>query len=160
VIHYFGSKERLFLTALTDDFRPQADSFIHEQVSSGTSGLGERLVRAALETWFTDLGTVPAAAQFLAVASTSEQAAGVLREIVTEGGVFRLVSALGLSQPMLRAALIGSTMFGLMLARFVVPIEPIASAHVDELVAWYAPTVERYLTMPMQESERRSSDDA
>jgi AcrR family transcriptional regulator len=159
VIHYFGSKERLFLAALTDDFRPESDRFIDEQVSAGTSGLGERLVRASLQAWFADLGTVPAAAQFLAVASTSEQAASVLREIVTEGGVFRLVSALGLSQPKLRATLIGSTVFGLVLARFVVRIEPVASADVDELVAWYAPTVQRYLTMPLPKSPSAPQDE-
>jgi hypothetical protein len=32
------------------------------------------------------------------------------------------------------------------LLRYVVELEPVASADVDDLVRWYAPTVQRYLS--------------
>jgi len=35
------------------------------------------------------------------------------------------------------------------LARYVVGVEPLASASHDELVAAYAPTLQRYLEMPL-----------
>ena len=36
-----------------------------------------------------------------------------------------------------------------MLARFVLRLEPVASADLDTVVAWYAPTVQRYLIDPL-----------
>jgi hypothetical protein len=48
-----------------------------------------------------------------------------------------------------RAALIGTELVGLALARFVLSVEPIASADLDTLVAWYGPTLQRYLTGPL-----------
>jgi Tetracyclin repressor-like, C-terminal domain len=61
----------------------------------------------------------------------------------------RVALAVGLPQPRLRSALAGSTVFGLAMARYVVRLEPIASADVDSLVAWYAPTLQRYLAEPL-----------
>ena len=41
-----------------------------------------------------------------------------------------------------------------MLARFVLRLEPVASADLDTVVAWYAPTVQRYLTAPLADGDR------
>ena len=41
-----------------------------------------------------------------------------------------------------------------MIARLVVRLEPIASADIDSLVAWYAPTLQRYLTGPLLSGRR------
>jgi Tetracyclin repressor-like, C-terminal domain len=40
-------------------------------------------------------------------------------------------------------------MIGLGLARFVLKIEPLASADIDTVVATVGPTVQRYLTGPL-----------
>jgi AcrR family transcriptional regulator len=149
VLHYFGSKERLFLTALTDEFRPEADEFARDQLGANLEGLGERLVRRSLEAWFTSPSIMPAVVEFLAVASQTAPTAAYLREVLFEGGIFRLISALGLGEPKLRTALIGATLFGLALARFVVRLEPIADADLETLVACYAPVVQHFLTMPV-----------
>jgi hypothetical protein len=79
-------------------------------------------------------------------ASSDSDAAHVLREHFGEGGLSRMMEALGLSQPRLRATLVATEIVGLMLARFVLRLEPVASADLDTIVAWYAPTVQRYLT--------------
>ena len=42
--------------------------------------------------------------------------------------------------------LVASQVIGLILARYVVRIEPIASLDTERLVAIYAPTIQRYLT--------------
>ena len=45
----------------------------------------------------------------------------------------------------LRAALVASQVAGLLIARYVLRLPPLAEASIDELVARLAPTVQRYL---------------
>jgi hypothetical protein len=47
---------------------------------------------------------------------------------------------------MLRAALVVSELVGLVSARSVLQIKPISGADLESLIAWYAPTLQRYLT--------------
>ena len=56
--------------------------------------------------------------------------------------------ALGLDRPELRMPLVASQVIGLILLRYVLEVEPLASLSADEVVAIYAPTLQRYLTGP------------
>ncbi len=146
VHHYFGSKDQLLLTAL----QPAALEAMPQLIAAGTDGLGERVIRATFEVyegihpsgWAMLVGLVRSA-------TTHEEAARMLRDAMGSGGLFMLVEALGLPQPRLRVALVASELVGLAMARFVIGIEPIASADVDAIVDWYAPTFQRYLTAPL-----------
>jgi len=148
VHHYFGSKERLLVAAL----QPEALALVPDLLAEGLDGLGERLLRAAFTTfesgypagWGTLIGLVRSA-------TTHEEAAALLRESFASGGLTMLVDALRLPQARLRAALIGTELFGMAMARFIVRLEPIASADIESLVSWYAPNVQRYLTEPLAE---------
>ncbi len=60
--------------------------------------------------------------------------------------VGRVARAIDADRPELRATLCGSQIVGLVMLRYVVKVEPVASAGHDELVAWIAPTLQRYLT--------------
>ena len=50
----------------------------------------------------------------------------------------------------LRASLVGSQLVGLAMARYIVGIEPLASAPPDAVVAAVAPNLQRYLTGPLE----------
>jgi hypothetical protein len=56
-----------------------------------------------------------------------------------------------------RASLVGTQILGLGLARFVLRIEPVASASDEDLVASIAPTVQRYLTGDVRRRRREPS---
>jgi Tetracyclin repressor-like, C-terminal domain len=45
----------------------------------------------------------------------------------------------------LRATLVGSQLIGLAIARYLLRIEPLASADAQTVASWLAPTLERYL---------------
>jgi hypothetical protein len=45
--------------------------------------------------------------------------------------------------------LVASQLIGLVMLRYVLAVEPLASAPAEELVAIYAPTLQRYLTGPL-----------
>ena len=61
----------------------------------------------------------------------------------------RLVGEIAAPDPELRASLVGSQLIGLVMARFIVRVEPLASAPVEQVVAAIAPTLQRYLTGPI-----------
>jgi hypothetical protein len=78
----------------------------------------------------------------------NEDAAALMREFVTREVLGRLARALELDKPQLRASLAASQLIGLAMVRYVVKVEPLASASTDDVVAWIGPTVQRYLTDP------------
>jgi hypothetical protein len=45
--------------------------------------------------------------------------------------------------------LVASQVFGLIVMRYVMHVEPIASMPADDVVAIYAPTLQRYLSGPL-----------
>jgi AcrR family transcriptional regulator len=148
VHHYYGSKADLFAAALRLPVNPR--ELLGGMLDGDMSELGERLVRRFLGIWSDDAGDVGGAVVgLLRSATTNDDAARMVREFVSREALGPIAAALHVDQPHLRAALAGSQIIGLALARYVVRIEPIASADVETLVACYAPTLQRYLTGPL-----------
>jgi AcrR family transcriptional regulator len=145
VHHYYGSKEDLFAAALQLPTSPR--EALDGVLDGDPDGLGERLVRRFLELWSVDSGGIgDTLVGLLRSASTHDDAARMVREFIAREALGRIAEALQVPQPRLRAALAGSQLIGLALARFVIGVEPLASADVETLVGCYAPTVQRYLT--------------
>jgi AcrR family transcriptional regulator len=144
VLHYFESKDGVFRAAI--EFPVDPAQVIPRLVAPGVNGLGERLVRFFLETW-----DAPGGSALLGVIRSvvsNENAAAVMREFISREVLGRIARALELDHPQLRAALAGSQIIGLAMLRYVVQVEPMASATSDEIVAWVGPTLQRYLTDP------------
>ena len=144
VLHYFGSKEGIFLAAVEFPIDPAA--LIPPLLEPGLDGLGARLVRFFLETWDSPAGS-PLLGLIRSVVA-SERAAAVLRDFVSREVLGRLAEALELDRPQLRASLAASQLVGLAMLRYVVKLEPLASASPEDLAAWLGPTLQRYLTDP------------
>jgi len=144
ISHYFGSKEGVFLAAV--EFPADPAEFIPRLLAPGLDGLGERLVRFFLETWDSPAGS-PMLALIRSVVG-SEHAAATLREFVSREVLARIASAIQLDRPQLRATLAASQLIGIAMLRYVVKVEPLASARADEVARWAGPVVQRYLTDP------------
>ena len=141
VNHWFGGKEALFTAALEIPFDPE--QVLPELLDGDPGRIGERVVRRFVGLWDAT-GGAPLAALVRSVAG-HEAAARMLREFVTRVLLVRLAEVAP-DRPELRATLVGSQLIGLGMARYVVRIEPLASAPAEEVVAAVAPTVQRYLT--------------
>jgi AcrR family transcriptional regulator len=156
VHHYYGSKDSLFAAALTLPVSPR--EVLDDVLKGDPETLGERLLRRFLELWSSDTegigGTVMGLLRSL---TTHDDAARMVREFVSREALGRIAEALDVPQPSLRAALVGSQIVGLVLARHVVKLEPIATADVETLVACYAPTLQRYLTGALPGDEADAS---
>ena len=144
VLHYFESKDGMFRAAVQFPVDPK--EFIPRLLAPGLDGLGERLVSFFLDTWDSPTGS-PMLGLIRSIVS-NEEAAAILREFVTREVLGRIAKALELDQPQLRASLVASQLVGLAMLRYVVKVEPMASARTNDLVAWLGPTLQRYLTDP------------
>jgi AcrR family transcriptional regulator len=142
VHHYFDGKEDVFVAAFELPFRPQ--DVLPRVIAGGPDGIGERLVRMFFSVWDTPAGSQRAVA-LLGAAMTSEQAARMLREFIAREVLGRIAASLGTPDPELRASLAASQMVGVILLRYVLRVEPLASAPVEDVVPLLAPTVQRYL---------------
>jgi AcrR family transcriptional regulator len=155
VHHFFGTKERLFAAAMSLPAVPSEaiDALLAaERARLGpdfADHLGEVLVRGMLTIW----ATVDIRAVFLGLlrsSATNEQAVDMLREFVT-GTILAVlersaVQGLSPAERRYRAALVASQVVGLGFTRYVLRLEPMASAPAEDLVAAVGPAVQRYLT--------------
>jgi AcrR family transcriptional regulator len=160
VHHFYGTKERLFAAAMRLPVVPSevltaAFAEVAGGQGSGPGGLGEHVVRMALTVWErTEVRGV-----FLGLlrsALTSEQAADMFRGFIADailGPVAAVARARhpagGADEAAYRAGAVATQMLGLALSRYVIKLEPIASASPDDLAATVGPTLDRYLTGPI-----------
>ena len=156
VHHYFGTKSGLFAAAMELPLDPAA--VVPVLLEPGLDGLGERLVRFFLRVW-DEPGPRARIQAILRSALTEEAAAALLREFVTREVLGRVAAAIDADDAPLRASLAGTQLVGLGLLRYIVRVEPLASADADTVVAAIAPTLQRYLTGelagPTSDSHRR-----
>ena len=140
--HYFGSKEGLFQAVLNAALRPeQLEALV---VSESPEDWGRQLVRAADKVW-----TSPAAPALKAVVRRVLVGhEGMLREFVTRSLLNRFLSHIKgpETERRLRASLIGSQMSGLVIARHIIGIEPLASLSTDEVADLIGPVLQHYIT--------------
>lgn len=142
VHHYFGTKDDLFLAALALPVDPREVFAVF--AAQGPDGAGERLVRGFLSVW-DDPATQPAMLGF-ARGLIDPSATGLLRDGFLKVVIWPLGAAFGIDEPERRMPLVASQMIGIVMMRYLIAVEPLASMPPDDVVAIYAPTLQRYLT--------------
>jgi AcrR family transcriptional regulator len=141
--HWFGDKAGLFRASMEPAVDP--DVLLAGVLGAGPDGLGERLLRRLIAEW--DRAGSPSPMIILVRSAVShEESTRLLRDFVTEQILGRLSGTIDSPDRALRASLVGSQMIGLVMARYIVRVEPLASATVDQVVSAVAPTLQRYLT--------------
>jgi AcrR family transcriptional regulator len=170
--HYFvGGKAELFAESMHMRIDPRRSvEEVAEQVGTDAGGVaappgkGETVVRAFLRLWDAE---PPAAADLMAAAdaapvagtpsfvslvqavSASPAAADALREFLID----RVWSQTGADQDPaereLRRALFTSQLNGMAFTRYVLRLEPLASATPDQIAAWIGPTLDGYASGPL-----------
>jgi AcrR family transcriptional regulator len=145
VNHWFGGKEPLFVAALNLPADPA--TILGEAVPGDPEHLAERILCRLLEVWDGTGG-----AQFAALLqsiATHDVAAGLLREFIARVLVGKVLRVVAPDRPELRATLCGTQVFGLAFVRYVLKVEPLASADHATVVSAVAPNLQRYLTGPL-----------
>ena len=142
VAYYFGSKSGLFLESLRLPVNP-ADA-IAGLLAEGADDLGARLVTRFLEVWDDPVSGGPVIDVLRTISSRPE----LLGEFLERQIVPRFAAAIEGPDAKLRATAVATQMLGLALARYILRLEPLASAPPPAVVALIAPTLQRYLDGP------------
>jgi AcrR family transcriptional regulator len=146
VHHFFDGKSRLFAAAMELPIDPE--SLVAGLLAGDPGTLGERLVRAVVELWDGE-GGFEGMLGLIRGAVSHADAARLLREFVSQEILGSLAAAAAPDAPQARAALAGSQIIGLAMARKIVGIEPLAGADPAWLAAAIGPQIQRYLTAPL-----------
>ncbi len=146
VHHYFGAKDDLFLAALEIPVDPRA--LVPAVFRDGLPGAGERLLRLFLSVWDDPHNRLP----LLALMRSS--LAQETPETLLQQGLLRMVltpmrAALPPAEAERRTQLVVSQLAGLVVTRYLLALEPLASMPAEEVLAAVAPTLQRYLDGPL-----------
>lgn len=147
VHHYFASKEELFNACVKLPLDPA--QVLAVVGATPPQERGEQIIRTLLELW--DSPAQPALLTLLRNATGSHGHNALIREVFLTRILAKTTTGLpGDAQEVaLRGSLMASQVFGVMFARYILRLEPLASASHDEVTALVAPTVQRYLTGPL-----------
>lgn len=145
IIHYFGSKEGLFVAAtgmpaeLPELFASVAAVPVQDRV--------EALVRGYVRFVDSDSSRNVVVA-LVRSAVSNEKAAALLREFLTTEllpVIAQVAEIADHPDARLRASLVGAQLIGIAVLRHVIGVEPLAKASPDEIVALVAPVIEQYV---------------
>jgi AcrR family transcriptional regulator len=147
--HYFGSKDELFMAAIEIPFDPAPE--VEAVLKDGNlEGAGGRLMHAFVTIW-----DGPHHEKLLAVVRTSLSKPAmsfVLRQLFEHRIVKSIEATLGdkVDHIPVRASFVATQIFGLVVARYILKLEPVASLSEAQLAETIGPTIDRYLTMPVE----------
>jgi AcrR family transcriptional regulator len=142
LVHYFGSKEGLFLAALEVTIGPSA-------LFGGLETLEAReaaeLIVARYLALLDSEETRDVVLSLVRSAVSSERAAAMLREFLVSKMLSSLGPLTGRPDGRLRASLVVAQLVGIAVLRHVVRLEAVVRASREELVSLVAPAIEGYL---------------
>lgn len=151
IAHFFGSKQQLFVAAVGLPFNP--GEVLPAILAGDPDSVGERL--AAL---LVDVLEQPELHQRLTgvvrAAASEPEVARMLREFLTRELFGPAAELLGAEDGPFRANLVGSQIVGLVMTRYVVAIEPLATMPPSAVASAVAPTLQRYLLGPLATDHR------
>ncbi|MYQ48354.1 TetR family transcriptional regulator [Streptomyces sp. SID4985] len=144
VHHYFGTKDQIFEAAVTVSFAPALaapDAIVEGPLDT----VGERFTRFVFGIWENPATRAPLLA-IVRSAVNNEAAAAVFRRLVAAQLLHRIAGRIGGPDAELRAELAAAQLVGTAMLRYVIKVEPLASADVERIVARLAPVVQGHLT--------------
>ena len=142
VTHYFGSKTGLFTAVVRPPVDPAvAVAFVFEE---GPEHAGERMARLVLGT-LEDRDSRKWVIAMVRAATAEPEIGAVVRAKLVETLLIPLAEAAGGSDPAYRAGLLAAQLIGLVVTRYILAIEPLASRLADQVAADLKPTLQLYL---------------
>lgn len=145
-VHFFGSKQGLFLAGVELPFEPvDLAARVAETPRERVGELVAGFVLGVLEN-------EEARARWLAIvrAAASEPEVAALLRRTLETRVFApVVEALGSDDAPFRVTLAGTQLVGIAMGRYIVGLKPLVDADSETIAAAIAPTLQRYLVGPL-----------
>ncbi|PRY57018.1 TetR family transcriptional regulator [Knoellia remsis] len=146
--YYFGKKQDLFTAAMDIPVRPA--ELIDGAFADGVARAGARLVSAFLDLWEAP-ETGPALLTMFRTAMTDDAARRSFTEFIASEILASYARHLDTEDAELRASLAATQLLGMVMVRCVLRIQPVAGLPREQVVALVGPSVQRYLSGPLDE---------
>lgn len=143
VHHYFGTKQQLFAAAIALPIDPMV--VLGPLRETPVEQLGAALPALLLPLWDSQAGSgLIAVMRSMLTGSEVPLARSFFSDVVVPELAHRIDEPTG--SGVLRAEFAASQLMGVVVARYIVGLEPIASLPAEEIVAMIGPTLQRYFT--------------
>jgi AcrR family transcriptional regulator len=143
VHHYFGTKHRLFTAAIHIPIDPMI--LIEQMRVTPVEELGLKVPSLLLPLWDSELGAgLIAELRSLLAGAEVGFIRTFMREVVVAEIAARVDDPPG--SGILRAEFVASQIAGVLMARYIIGIEPFASLPAQQIADTIAPNLQRYLT--------------
>ena len=143
VHHYFGTKQELFTAAINIPIDPM--SILVPLRDTPVEELGRAIPAILLPLWDSQMGTaLIATIRSLLAGSDVSLIRSFLQEIITAEIAPRIDNPPGSGR--LRVQFVASQLVGVVMARYIIGLEPFASLPPEQVAATIGPTLQRYLT--------------
>ncbi|MGY4709140.1 TetR/AcrR family transcriptional regulator [Mycolicibacterium sp. CBM1] len=143
VHHYFGTKQQLFVAAINIPVDPMA--VLVPLRDTPVDELGHVLPSILLPLWDSEMGAgLVATLRSLLTGSDVSLIRSFLQEVITAEIAPRVDNPPGSGR--LRVQYVASQLVGVVVARYIIALEPFASLPPEAIAATIAPNLQRYLT--------------
>jgi AcrR family transcriptional regulator len=143
VHHYFGTKQQLFAAAIHLPIDPM--TVLVPMRETPVEELGLRLPSVLLPIWDSEMGAgLIATVRGLLTGADVTLARSFLQEIVVEEVGSRVDNPPGTGK--IRAQFVASQLMGVVMARYILQLEPFKSLPPEQIAQTVAPNLQRYLT--------------
>jgi AcrR family transcriptional regulator len=140
--HYFADKAALFVETMALPIDPRE---IKEEVhAQGFSG--ERLVERFLAQWEGDGSGSPLFVSLVQAMAASPEVADNVRQFIIERVGLHGAPGDDAATQLRRRSLVSSQLLGIAWTRYVMRLEPMASASRADVARWAGPNIDRYAT--------------
>ncbi len=162
VHYYFGTKEELFTTTIAETFRARGfPALLAEASSSSIDSAGTRYLLAVL-TALEDDTLGPGFIGLVRNLGTHEESRRIFLRFVTGELIEQLAPRLEGDFAETRVTLAGSQLLGLVMARYVLRVPPLAALSIQQVAQTVGPTLDRYLfgELPLHEQAKADTGQA
>ena len=140
--HYFGTKDQLFAESI--DIPVPAAETLRSVFAGDRDDLGRRLAETFFLVWEQEAARASLLGILRSAMGGEDQAVDAFRQFLTNSVLEQVAPLIGGEEPRLRALLMASQLVGVAMTRYVMKLEPIASAPVDQIVDLVAPRIQSY----------------
>ncbi|MUM17730.1 TetR/AcrR family transcriptional regulator [Mycobacterium sp. CBMA271] len=141
--HYFGTKLDLFRESIKLPADPEL--LLEPLRQTKADDIGHMLPKLLVTVWDSELGAGMLATVRSQLSGTDTSLVRVFfRDVVLKALGDRVDNPVG--SGVLRAGFAATQMLGIVMARYIIKLEPIASMSADEIADMVGPNIQRYLT--------------
>lgn len=144
IYHYFAAKDDLFAASIDIPIPPTET--VRALFSESGHEIGRRLAELFFLVWEQEMARRSLLGILRSAMGGEDRAAAAFREFLTSAVLEQVAPMIPSEDSRLRSLLMASQLVGVAITRYVMRLEPIASASIEEIVDLVAPRIQSYVS--------------